>query len=265
MTSLLSILMALVTYLSALASAIPAFVNEVKSKPDFSWLVTASETREVSYEEYEKFYQQNYKHMRELKEGITDLDLDIFEHPENYPQLPDNTELYQALFDENLEIAKKWKETPIQGQINFYNAVKDYGVWDYKRADRKLDWPAYRGKFLVYGVVMDWEIIGNINFSFTGCAVGFTPITIRTGGGLVNVKNNYSDWSDLPYYFDEEDDAEWIGFGIALYSLIDENYINNTILIDAFLTIADPRIFGSVVMIYRDIYASKLNTVSVLN
>lgn len=253
MASLLSLLMAIVTYVSAIATAIPVFVDKVKDNPDFTWMVTASETREVSYEEYYTFYQQNYKHMKELKEDISATDLDIFENPQNYPQLPDNTELYQALLDENLEIAKSWKKTPIQGQINFYNAVKDNGVWDYKRADKKLSWPTYRGKFLVYGVVMDWEIIGNINFAFTGCAVGFTPIVIKTGGGLVHVKNSGGDWSELPYYFDEEDDAEWIGFGISLYALVDENYVENAKLIDAFLTIVDPRLLGTAILIYRDL------------
>ena len=253
MNSLISIFMALVTYLMTILTAIPTFVKEVKNNPDFTWMVTSSETREVSYEEYKAFYQKNYKHMRELKEDLSAADLDIYVNPENYPQLPDNTELYQALFDENLEIAKSWKNEPIQGQVNFYNAVKDNGIWDYKRADKKLNWPTYRGKFLVYGVVMDWEIIGNINFAFAGCAVGFTPITIRTGGGLVNVKNTGGDWSELPYYFDDEDDAEWIGFGIALYAFIDESYVDNARMIDAFLTIADPRIFGSAVKIYRDL------------
>ena len=251
MTSLISILMAIVTYVSTVVTAIPVFVDKVKDNPDFTWMVTASETREVSYEEYYTFYQRNYKHMRD-----SSADADIYEHPENYPLLPDNTKLYQALFDENLEIAKSWKESPVQGQVNFYNAVKDYGVWDYKRADRRLDWPTYKGKFLVYGVVMDWEIIGNINFAFTGCAVGFTPVVIRTGGGLVNVKNTGGDWSDLPYYFDDEDDAQWIGFGVSLYALIDESYVENARMIDAFLTIADPRIFGSAVKIYMDINAS---------
>lgn len=262
MTSLLSLLMAIVTYISAISAALPVFVSKVKDNPDFTWMVTASETREVSYEEYYAFYQQNYKHMRNLKENISATDLDIFEHPESYPQLPDNTELYQTLLDENLEIAKGWKETPVQGQVNFYNSVKDHGIWDYKRADRKLDWPTYRGKFLVYGVVMDWEIFGNINFAFTGCAVGFTPVVIRTGGGLVNIKNTGSKWEELPYYFDEEDDAEWIGFGVSLYALIDESYVDNARMIDALLTIADPRILGAAILIYRDLNESKINTVN---
>ncbi len=251
MNSAIAFIMALITYLSSLFTAIPTFVKEVKSNPDFTWLVKASETREVDYEEYYRFYQNNYDPMRE-----NSADADIYYNPEKYP-LPDNTEVYQELLDKNLEIAKQWKEMPGQGQINFYNSVKDHGVWDYKREDRKLDWPTYRGKFLVYGVVMDWEIIGNLNFAFTGCAVGFTPTIIRTGGGLVNVKNTGGDWTELPYYFDDADDASWIGFGIALYTLIDDAYLDNALIIDSLLTIADPRIVGSMIIIYKDLKSAK--------
>lgn len=245
MHSAFSVISITIAYVISLFSAIPAFIKEVKSNPDFSWMVTVSETREVSKEEYTEFYQKNYKHMRAS---------DDYNHPERFKDVTDE---YQALMDENLATAQSWKTQPGMGQINFYNSVKDWGVWDYKRPDahKQLseDWGVGE-KFTVYGVVMDWEILGNLNFSFTGCVVGFTPTTIRTGGGIVNLKNNAAAdlLSTLPYYFDEEDDAEWIAFGINLYCLMDPNYQSQARVIDLFLAIFDPRAIGVVYKFYKD-------------
>lgn len=252
MTAFLSFMMALFTYLTAITTAIPTFLKEVKGNPDFTWMVTASETREVSADEYYDFYQKNYHDPCAAK-----FTGDIAE-------LPDNTELYQALLDENLKTVQSWKELPAQGQINFFKAVQEDGIWNYKvnyasysvdaNGNGELDWPSYDGKyFLVYGVIMDWEVLGNLNYAFTGCALGFTPVTIKAGGGFANIMNTKVDWDKLPYYFDNEDDLESISFGIALYSFIDENYVDNARMIDALLTIADPRIFNSAVKIYRDL------------
>ena len=246
MHSIFSVLTVLLAYVFSLFSAVPAFIKEVKSNPDFTWMVTVSETREVSKEEYYEFYQANFKHMRSSED---------YDHPERFK---DVTDQYQQLMDENLKTAQSWKKLPGFGQINFYNAVKDWGVWDYKRPANHEQLAKEWGvgdKFTVYGVVFDWEILGNTNFAFTGCVVGFTPTTIRTGGGIVSLKNNNSDLlATLPYYFDEPDDAEWIGFGIELYSLMDPGYKDQAKLIDLFLAIADPRAIGIVYKYYRNTY-----------
>lgn len=246
MNSVFTVLTVLCAYVCSLFSIVPAFVKEVKSDPDFTWMVKVSETREVSYEEYYEFYQKNFKHMRAS---------DDYNHPENYP---DVTEQYQALMDENLKIAQSWKLMPGLGQINFYNAVKDNGVWDYKRPQNheqlSKEW-GVEDKFTVYDCVFDWEILGNTNFAFTGCVVGFTPTAIRTGGGIVSIKNNPTDiLKSLPYYFDGEDDAEWISFGIELYSLMDPGYKSQARVIDLFLAIADPRAVGVLYSMYKNYY-----------
>lgn len=244
MTQVLSIIMALITYLMSLVTAIPTFVNAVKHNNDLSWIVTEATTHEVDSETLEAYYKENYI----PKVKFADAD------PANYK---DVTEQYQQLLDENLEIAKKWRTNPGKGQIEFYNSVKNYGVWDYKReaahADIAADWGlGVNELFTVYGVVMDWEVVGNINFAYTGAACGFTPITIHTGGGLVNVKNGYADWEDLAFYFDEEEDYNWIAFGIGLYSLCDDNYLDQCEMIDSLLTIADTRIIGFAYKIYLE-------------
>ncbi len=242
MTQIMSILMAVVTYLVSLTTAIPTLVQSIKNGFDLSWIVTEATTHEVSYDVLEEYYQENYVPKKKF-EGVTGC--------------KDVTEQYQALLDKNLEIAKKWRTNPGKGQIEFYNSVKNFGVWDYKREDAHRDIAAEWGigtndLFSAYGVVMDWEVLGNINFALTGAACGFTPITIRTGGGLVNVKNGYADWEDLEFYFDEEEDYHWISLGIGLYALYDDNYIEQCAGIDSVLTIVDTRIIGFAYKIYLD-------------
>lgn len=242
MDKIISIVMALVTYLISLTTAIPTFVNAVKHKNDLSWIVTEATTHEVSYDELLEYYAENYVPKKEYETDIGYKDV---------------TAQYQQLLDENLEIAKKWRTNPGYGQFNFYNYVKNYGPWDYKRADAHADLAAEWGlgineRFVVYGVVMDWEVVGNINFALTGAAVGFTPVTIYTGGGLVNVKNGYGGWEDMQFYFDEEEDYHWISFGIGLYAMCDDNYLDQCEMIDSLLTIADTRIIGFAYKIYLE-------------
>ena len=125
-------------------------------------------------------------------------------------------------------------------------------MWDYKRPDRHPDWETYEGKFLVYGVVMDYEILGNINFAFIGAAMGFTPVTLCTGGGFLDVMNTGGDWSDLPYYFDNEDDNAYVTFGVQLYALMDQVYVEQSYAIDCYLDLADPRAALIVLKLYKD-------------
>lgn len=248
MENFMALFMAIVTYLVSLFTAIPEFVENIKKKPDMGWIVTAAQTVEHTYDEYYDFYNKNYIYFRDDGKKAEDL--------------KDVTDKYQALMDENLAIAKSWRETPIQGQLNFYNSVKDSGVWDYKllKNHEKLaeEWGLGANEaFCIYGMVMDWEILGNVNFAFTGGAVGFTPTTILTGGGLVAVKHGGVKWENLPYYFDDENDNAWISFGLELYAYVDEEYEEQARIIDSALEIADPRIIGISIKLYDDIAKSK--------
>lgn len=243
MDKVIAFLMAVVSYLVSLTSAIPTFVNSIKNNNDLTWIVTEATTHEVSYDELAKYYKENY-----IPKERFGTDISAYK---------DVTQQYQKLLDENLERAKKWRTNPGRGQYEFYTLVRNFGEWDYKRADAHRDiakeWGlAVNEEFVVYGVVMDWEVVGNINFAFTGAAAGFTPVTIYTGGGLVNVKNGYGEWEDMEFYFDEEEDHNWIEFGLGLYAMCDDNYIEQCAMIDSLLTIVDARIFGFVYKIYLD-------------
>lgn len=241
MERLVSIILALVTYVTSLSTAIPALVSDIEDSflKHIVWMVDESEISEVDYDEIYAFHQENY------------VPLPSFGKPENYPDL---TEDYIKLLEDNLKIAMEWKKDPINGQINFYNAVKNFGVWDYKRPDAHPDWHSKtkNGYFTAFGVVMNWEVIGNINFAFTGAAVGFSEKTILTGGGLVNVMGGHGRWDEIQYYFDDKEDNDWITFGIDLYKLYDKEYEDESSMIDNFLTIVDPRVIGGYMILDQE-------------
>ena len=251
--TVVSLFTAIVTWLMSLITSIPVFVKTVKSKPDMHWLITAGETVEHTYDEYYEFYQSHYKPIRHaynkdgtLKTGLKDV-----------------TAQWQALLDENLKIAQKWRETPGVGQVNFYNSVKDGGPWDYKLLENHeqiaKEWGLEPGEnqFMVYGVCMEWEALGNVNFAFTGGATGFTPTTIFTGGGIVEYIHTDISWERLGTYFDEQEDNELITFGLALYSFVDPSYEQQAKTIDALLDIADPRVIVLADVIYKEIEAAR--------
>lgn len=241
MERLIAILLALATYLTSLTTAIPAFIEDIEDGilKHLVWIVDESEISEVSYEELYEFHQEQY------------VPLASFGDPANYPDL---TEEYMALLEENLKIAMEWKQDPVNGQINFYNSVKNFGPWDYKRPDAHPDWHSKtkNGYFTAFGVVMNWEVIGNINFAFTGAAVGFSEVMILTGGGLVNVMNGAGRWDEIKYYYDDKEDNDWITFGVDLYKLYDKEYEDESSMIDNFLTIVDPRVVGAIMLLEEE-------------
>lgn len=245
MERLIAILLALITYVTSLTTAIPGLVNDIQDGilKHLIWIVDESEISEVSYEELYEYHQNYY------------VPLASFGNPDNYPDL---TEDYMALLEENLKIAMEWKQNPINGQINFYNSVKNFGPWDYKRPAAHPDWHSKtkNGYFTAFGVVMNWEVFGNINFAFTGAAVGFSEIAILTGGGLVNVMNGAGRWDEIKYYFDDKEDNDWITFGVDLYKFYDKEYEDESSMIDNFLTIVDPRVIGGYMILSEEMEAN---------
>lgn len=247
MERLTAIILALITYVTSLTTAVPALFQDLQDGlgKHITWMFTQSDISDVPYDEVYNYYQENFI----SKEGYKNA------NPADYPDL---TEDYTNLLNENLKTAMQWKLDPGKGQINFYNAVKNYGMWDYKRFDAHPDWysKTRNGIFTAYGVVMDMEILGNINFAFTGAAVGFSEIIIRTGGGLVNVLNGYAKWDEIKYYYDTQEDSDWIVFGVGLYKLYDKDYEDESSLVDNTLTIIDPRFIGGAILIRNEIEAN---------
>ena len=73
METFMAVIMAIITYITSLFTAIPAFIESIKSKPDLSWLIVASKTVEHSYDEYYDFYQKNYDYHRNNNLKAEDL------------------------------------------------------------------------------------------------------------------------------------------------------------------------------------------------
>jgi RHS repeat-associated protein len=93
----------------------------------------------------------------------------------------------------------------------FYNAVKNFGRWDYKRRGRQ------------------YEDFGNFNYGATGAATGFTEKTLLSEAGRVQVQDEHSrsEWGKpgtplsgeggIPPYGDDPKDQYWIKRGINYY------------------------------------------------
>ena len=250
MDRLVAILLALATYITSLTTALPGIVNDLEDGllKHIVWMFDESEISEVDYDEIYKFHQENY------------VPMPHFGNPANYPDL---TEDYIKLLEDNLKIAMEWKKDTVNGWINFYNAVKNFGVWDYKRPDAHPEWHSKTkdGWFTAFGVVMNWEVVGNINFAFTGAAVGFSEKIILTGGGLVNVMGGNGRWDEVKFYYDDKEDNDWITFGVDLYKFYDKEYEDESSLIDNVVTVIDPRVIGGAMIIKSEIEANGIEFV----
>lgn len=245
MERLVTILLALATYITSLTTALPGIVTDLEDGliKHIVWSFDEAEISEVDYDEIYEFHQNNY------------VPMPYFGDPANYPDL---TEDYINLLEENLKIALEWKKDTVNGWINFYNAVKNFGVWDYKRPDAHPEWHSKTkdGYFTAFGVVMNWEVFGNINFAFTGAACGFSEKFILTGGGLVNVMGGNGRWDEIQYYYDDKEDNDWITFGVDLYKFYDKEYEDESSLADNILTVIDPRVVGGAMIIKSEIEAN---------
>jgi RHS repeat-associated protein len=138
-------------------------------------------------------------------------------------RIPDKTLDLTKMEFENTMKTKLWKHIPIWGQIQFYNAVRSGGDWDYKLAKKHPEWMPDDGKFSAFGVNMTDETLGNFNFGFTGASMGFNPSTLFAGGGWAAIQTQAS-WEDWQTYFDSSTDHKWVGLGIVAYSAFDPIY-----------------------------------------
>ncbi len=131
----------------------------------------------------------------------------------------DRTKDVKRVLRENYEQAKRWG-WELDGPFEFYNAVKDRGKWDYKRLPKGSEWIPRNGVFSVNGKKMTAEQLGNINYGFTGSAMGFPAPVLRMAGGFVAIKNSGINWEDWWYDFDSKEDAEMIQLGIDMEYLM---------------------------------------------
>ena len=131
----------------------------------------------------------------------------------------DRTKDVKRVLRENYEQAKRWG-WELDGPFEFYDAVKDGGKWDYKLHPDGSEWIPRNGVFSVNGKKMTAEQLGNINYGFTGSAMGFPAPVLHMAGGFVAIKNSGINWEDWWYDFDSKEDAEMIQLGIDMEYLM---------------------------------------------
>ena len=93
------------------------------------------------------------------------------------------------------------REAQKMSPLDFYNAVKSGGKWDYKTQGKQ------------------YEDFGNYNFGMTGRATGFSEDTLKRGAGAYQIYSGTSNpqwgwpWGNSPYG-DDPNDQRWIGEGV---------------------------------------------------
>ncbi|MDD5491994.1 MAG: polymorphic toxin type 44 domain-containing protein [bacterium] len=96
------------------------------------------------------------------------------------------------------------REARNMSPLEFYNAVKSGGKWDYKQKGRQ------------------YEDFGNYNYGLTGRATGFSEDVLLRGAGAYQIYRKTSErdwgwpWGGYPYG-DDPNDQKWIKEGITDY------------------------------------------------
>lgn len=122
-------------------------------------------------------------------------------------EIPSGFEGYKPEAPPGVDIGKNIEEAKNMSPLEFQEAVKSGGKWDYKRLGKQ------------------YEDFGNYNFGVTGRACGFGPETLKRGAGAYQIYSGTSDPSfgspwDLgsgSSYGDDPTDQANIGGGIWDY------------------------------------------------
>ena len=133
--------------------------------------------------------------------------------------LPEPTSDITESFRETLKTnANTVKETTknegiIESGKQFYNKVRNKGEWDLKQL------PEYQGTFQFNDLVIQGQDIGNINFGYTGKALGLPDSVLLAGAGFAQIKAGTSNFSFImASNGDDLRDQMYIMYGIMLYN-----------------------------------------------
>jgi RHS repeat-associated protein len=100
-----------------------------------------------------------------------------------------------------VDVEQNVKEAQDMSPVEFYDAVKSGGKWDYKQQGSQ------------------YEDFGNYNFGMTGSAVGFSEGMLKRGAGAYQIYSGTSSpqwgwpWGSPPYG-DDPNDQRWIDEGV---------------------------------------------------
>ncbi len=126
----------------------------------------------------------------------------------------DITESFRETLRTNANTVKETTENEgiIESAKNFYNKVRDKGEWDLKRL------PEYQGTFRFNDLVVQGQDIGNINFGYTGKALGLPDSVLLSGAGFAQIMSGeYTFWFVMVSNGDDLRDQLYIMYGIMLY------------------------------------------------
>ena len=101
----------------------------------------------------------------------------------------------------------------IESAKQFYNKVRNKGEWDLKQL------PEYQGTFQFNEFVIQAQDIGNINFGYTGKALGLPDSVLLIGAGVAQILAGTSNFSFImASNGDDLRDQIYIMYGIMLYN-----------------------------------------------
>ena len=131
-----------------------------------------------------------------------------------------SAEANNQLWANGNEMKEKMKFLPYSGPsalalagAMWYDYVDNNGKWDYKV--KPASWmPKKEEYFVMYGKLISRADFGNINYGYTGTALGIMPTTLYKGAGYVQTRK----LNDNPnqYYGDSEVDFYNVKKGIEM-------------------------------------------------
>ena len=126
----------------------------------------------------------------------------------------DITDSFRDTLRQNANTVKETTKNKgiVESSKQFYNNVRNKGKWDLKQN------PEYQGTFQFNDFVIQGQDIGNINFGYTGKALGLPDSVLLVGAGVAQIMAGTSNFSFImTSNGDDLRDQMYIMYGIMLY------------------------------------------------
>ncbi|HEX3019566.1 MAG TPA: polymorphic toxin type 44 domain-containing protein [Chitinispirillaceae bacterium] len=99
--------------------------------------------------------------------------------------------------------------------IEFYQAVKTGGIWDFKNKAGGLFWEGNKGNYQLQYNLDNWSFDdpGNYHFGYVSEKFGLNPVIAQMGAGAYQIYSGTSSKNYWKSYFDDPRDSKMIGRG----------------------------------------------------
>ena len=138
----------------------------------------------------------------------------VKEELDNLPEpTKDITDSFTDTLKENADIMETAKDDSlVDAGLLFYHNVRNQGEWDLKQ------FPEYQGTFSFNEITVQGQDLGNINFGYTGTALGIPAPILLLGAGYAQVRAGTSSFASvMASNGDDLRDQLFIMYGISLY------------------------------------------------